>query len=84
MPDKEGDVMPPESDEERAETIEKVLPRHEKSSSDQVTPGSNQLGRTQFGKKLPIGETENKTPSATGRIVTNPCFSVSKLGAGGG
>ena len=64
MSDKEGDVIPPESDREKVETIEKVPPRHETSSSDQVTPGSDQLGRTQFGKRLSIVETENKTPSA--------------------
>ena len=82
MSDKEGDVIPPESDGEKVETIEKVPPRHEISSSDQVTPGSDQLGRTQFGKRLPIGETENKTPSAYGRKVANTRFSVGKLRPG--
>ena len=67
MSDKEGDVIPPESDREKVETIEKVPPCHEISSSDQVTPGSDQLGRTQFGKRPSIVETENKMKETANR-----------------
>ena len=71
--------FPPESDGEKVENIGKVPPHHETSSSDQVTPRSDQLGRTQFGKRLSIVETETKLQVPTERKVANPRLSVGKL-----
>ena len=59
--------FPPESDGEKVENIGKVPPRHEKSSSDQVTPWSGQLGKIQFGMRPSIVETENKTKEMANR-----------------